>query len=890
MQMSPPTYKSIYFRDFPAPDSRRKALTLAVGASEPDLAKAIRSMSSDQLRTAIGFSSYSALVSAATSAELPVHTFCIRALKTWLRGRGTEADSNLPGLGGPISHLITFSEDRAAPFQRWFPLLEGYSLSFVELLLAERAGDASVVLDPFGGVGTTPLAAALRGSSAFYVEVNPALQKIASAKFEALGLSQAQRATIVGELRSLADGLPAQVAGSEGDQQLRDAYALAFGSSEFFDRRTFEDILSVRRAIDVLEARLDLTRDLFEVAAIGSLQPASFLVRAGDLRYRKGSERDRMEPFVDGLRYRLLAIADDIEATEVIAERPLLVAEDAQRLDRIPPLGIDAVVTSPPYLNGTNYIRNTKLELWFVRALKAKSDLRSYRDAAITGGINDVRGAEVPVHFEAARAVISDLKKNAYDSRIPRMVASYLDGMSKVFAGLATHLKAGAPVFLDIGDSAYGGTHVPTDSLLAETAAGWGFRLQESEVLRTRMSRTGIALSQSLLTFEFVPARATTPRASPQSFPVNGRWEAFKTDLPHQSAPYAKRNWGNARHSICSYQGKMKPSLANHLVNAFAPANGIVLDPFAGVGTIPFEACLTGRRGIGFEISPAALAIMMAKLTPPSRARAFSLIDDLEEHMRTAIVQEVDQHAAREIAFNGPLESYFHEETFKEILVAKAYFRHLQESPARAFVLACLLHILHGNRPYALSRRSHPITPFAPTGTTEYRALVPRLREKARRMMDAALPSTFVKGEALLQDATAPWPGNITEIDVIITSPPFFDSTRFYLANWMRLWFCGWESKDFSLEPRRYVDERQKRSFTVYQAVLRQARERLKRDGVLILHLGKSRKSNMSDALIRVSAPWFQVVDRFDENVTHTESHGIRDKGTVTSHQYLVLA
>ena len=61
------------------------------------------------------------------------------------------------------------------------------------------------------------------------------------------------------------------------------------------------------------------------------------------------------------------------------------------------------------------------------------------------------------------------------------------------------------------------------------------------------------------------------------------------TDLPHQDAPYAKRNWGNARHSICSYQGKMKPSLANHLVDVFAPANGIVLDPFAGVGTIPFE-------------------------------------------------------------------------------------------------------------------------------------------------------------------------------------------------------------------------------------------------------------------------------------------------------------
>ena len=889
--MATPTYKSIYFRDFPNPDSRRKALTLAVGAGEPTLAKAIRSMSSHQLRTAIGFSSYAALVSAAVAEDLPVHTFCIRALKIWLRKRNAKAGSDLPGLGGPISHLITFSEDRAAPFQRWFPLLEGYSLSFVELLLAERAGGASRVLDPFAGVGTTPLAVALRGSSAFYAEVNPVLQKVAAAKFKALALSQEQRATIVSELRSLAHRLPAIIAVAGADQQLRDAYQHTFRGSEFFDDHTLEAVLSVRRVIDVLETRLDLTSDLLEIAAIASLQPASFLIRAGDLRYRKGRELDRMETFVDSVLDRVVAIADDIEATDVIAGRPLLVAQDAQRLDRIRPLGIDAVITSPPYLNGTNYIRNTKLELWFVRALKSKSDLRSYRDTAITAGINDVRGTEARVSSEAARAVISDLEKNAYDSRIPRMVSSYLNGMSRVFAGLATHMKVGAPVFLDIGDSAYGGIHVPTDKLLAEVASDRGFRLLESEVLRTRMSRTGLALSQTLLTFEFVPPSTNAQKretVQPPSF--TDRLEAFKSNLPHQRVPYAKRNWGNERHSICSYQGKMKPSLAHHLVDVFAPENGVVLDPFAGVGTIPFEACLTGRRAIGFEISPAALAIMKAKLTPPNRSQAVSLIDDLEEYLSTAEIDDIDRSRAREVAFNGPLEDYFHERTFEEILAAREYLQCRQETPEKAFVLACLLHILHGNRPYALSRRSHSMTPFAPTGPTEYRALIPRLREKVRRMIDAALPESFVEGEALLQDATAPWPGIATEIDAIITSPPFFDSTRFYLANWMRLWFCGWEKEDFLLEPRRYVDERQKQSFTVYQAMLRQARERLKQGGVLVLHLGKSRKSNMSDELVRVSAPWFRVVDRFEESVTHTESHGIRDKGTVTSHQYLVLA
>ena len=200
-------------------------------------------------------------------------------------------------------------------------------------------------------------------------------------------------------------------------------------------------------------------------------------------------------------------------------------------------------------------------------------------------------------------------------------------------------MKEGAPVFLDIGDSAYGGIHVPTDKLLAEVASDRGFRLLDSEVMRTRMSRTGIALSQTLLTFEFVPPSTSAQRRETvQSPSFTDSWEAFKINLPHQRVPYAKRNWGNERHSICSYQGKMKPSLAHHLVDVFTPEKGVVLDPFAGVGTIPFEACLAGRRAIGFEISPAALAIMKAKLTPPNRSEAVSLIDDLggiPEHGRS---------------------------------------------------------------------------------------------------------------------------------------------------------------------------------------------------------------------------------------------------------------
>jgi len=93
----------------------------------------------------------------------------------------------------------------------------------------------------------------------------------------------------------------------------------------------------------------------------------------------------------------------------------------------------------------------------------------------------------------------------------------------------------------------------------------------------------------------------------------------------------------------------------------------------------------------------------------------------------------------------------------------------------------------------------------------------------------------------------------------------------------------------FKSRPSAFVDERQKSGFVVYESVVRQAKERLKKDGVLVWHLGKSTKCDMASELIKVASRWFSHFELFDESVAHCESHGLRDKGTVTSHQYLIL-
>ncbi|KRP77427.1 hypothetical protein TX24_21035 [Pseudomonas lactis] len=363
----------------------------------------------------------------------------------------------------------------------------------------------------------------------------------------------------------------------------------------------------------------------------------------------------------------------------------------------------------------------------------------------------------------------------------------------------------------------------------------------------------------------------------------------FRQDLPHQKGELSKRNWGHPWHSICSYQGKLKPSIAHTLVDALLPERGgIMLDPFSGVGTIPFEARLKGHQAFAFDISPTAIAISRSKLEPfkvDAVLNELHLLDVwIKENKFTALSYDFSG-----IRFNGPIEDYFHPETFAEIISAREYFlKHGYADPAKAMILSCLLHILHGNRPYALSRRSHPITPFAPTGEAVQHSLIEKLETKLKRVLKSTVGESY-KSKAYHQDAAGLWPEEINNLDAVITSPPFFDSTRFYSANWMRLWFSGWDAKDFSTKPANFVEVKQKVNFSVYEPIFAQSANRLKAGGYFALHLGKSSKCDMAKMIIDIGKKYLSVVDFFDESVLHCESHGIRDKGSVTDHQYVLF-
>lgn len=366
----------------------------------------------------------------------------------------------------------------------------------------------------------------------------------------------------------------------------------------------------------------------------------------------------------------------------------------------------------------------------------------------------------------------------------------------------------------------------------------------------------------------------------------------FTHNPPYKNNEYSGRNWGHPWHSLCSYHGKLKPSIAHHLIKNFTNENDLVLDPMSGVGTIPFEASLQGRYGIGNDLSELAYMITKAKLSHPSREKVENVLLELEDFINFFKQDyELFELPYQNFGLNKKIPDYFEKKTYSEILAARTFFSNKTNniSEEEALVFSCFAHVLHGNRPYALSRNSHPLTPYAPTGEFIYKNVIEHIRKKVDLSYKKGDFSHFKKGEAILGDLFSLSDIYKNEVDVIITSPPFINSIKFFNNNWMRLWLSGWEPSDFKKADKRFIESKQNIDFSIYKDFFNMCNSVLKSSGSIILHLGKSKNFDMGEEIIQYIPNNFELIHLGLEDTSKIERHGIRDKGSTTHHQFLFI-
>ena len=399
----------------------------------------------------------------------------------------------------PTAQFGTFSDNHQQPVHRWYPFVEGYSHNMFELAMAETKQQSPHVHDPFAGSGTTCLAASVRGLASSFCEVNPFMAWVTATK-----LNQVPRCVGQGHvLHELADGMQATLPTLAFDPPTHPLLAINKARSFYSDQVVNQIVAYLAHVNQNLDGPL---RDLALMAFARCAVSVSNMVRRADLGRRRPQDPVPLE-FLPTLVGNLHMIAADLDSginVPLKASRHL--CGDVRTLR--PPSELspfDLIVTSPPYLNGTNYFRNTKLELFALGFLETEAGLGDLRSRSITAAINNVsKRRDAPMRLDVVEPVATAMDAAAYDVRIPSMLRLYFADMHKAFERLRQASSGNAKMYLDIGDSQFCGVHVPTDELLCKVAAMVGWELYETVPIRDRRSYDGSPLRQVLLKFAAV--------------------------------------------------------------------------------------------------------------------------------------------------------------------------------------------------------------------------------------------------------------------------------------------------------------------------------------------------------------------------------------------------
>ena len=782
---------------------------------------------------------------------------------------------------------LTFQDSREQPVHRWYPYVEGFSAKYVGDVF-RQSGLPSNVYDPFGGAGTTQLVASTLGIPSFYSEINPFMDFVARTKVISAAWCRQNLALFRERALEYCSFLQRRVLDEIADAVTLDSYKAAFPGRDFFEERHLRDLLLARDLALEFASDLPELRDILLLACASNVVHSSHMTRRADLRRRRDDEyKTRVVDVPSFIRKTVQEMILDVETLPANMAATVKISDDCRETPITFENSIDLALTSPPYLNGTNYFRNTKLELWYLQFIDSEDDLSAFRRKAVCGGINNVSKDRPWQEFDVVEVSAKRLDECAADRRIPMLVRMYFSDMFDALRSVKRNLRDNGRFIFDIGDSKFYGVHIPTDRIILELARHAGFTVDHDRVLASRYSRDKTELVQVELTFR-KPSRRLQ-RGQPLSRrTLRRRIETFANQLPFREFPYSSRAWGHPLHSLSSYQGKLKPSLAHWLIKGFVPPGSSVLDPLGGVGTIPFEAALQGCQAISNDKSPFAAVVAAGKLNPPTIEEVKESLSFVRERM-DRVSLSLDDLASAEFGLNASVSDYYHPETLDEILRARRVFlEHGWGDRGQTFVWASLLHVLHGNRPYALSRTSHPITPFNPTGPATYKNVLQAIWDRAKRVLSTPLSEGFVPGRGLYGDFRE-LSSSIEPVDVIVTSPPFM-GMRFDRPNWLRMWFCGWEESDFHRTSRGFLEREQTSSLSCYEDFFDTCRSCLIDSGLLIVHVGSGGKVDLAEGLRTLATSRdFALEGEVVEDVQDLERHGLTDKGLTKAHHLLFL-
>lgn len=420
----------------------------------------------------------------------------INIIKSPKRGWSSDIDS-IPyqkDLGVKIANNtqhIQFASNINEHIHRWAPYVQGFSSFFVQSILDKYKTEYKnpTILDPFAGCGTVLVQGKLNGYKSFGTELNPLLHFIANTKLTCWDVSPNYLLKTYNEM----------------SQDKRSPAPSFLKSRSQFNGRVLNNLEVIKGGIKAIEPKNEkqrLVKDLIKLAFSSIIIECSNLTRSPCLGYCRNKKINDKAPVVL-LNQKIHDIADDLkliqsqykEFTKTESKVILTNASEYEHKNKF-----YLVITSPPYMNGMDYVMNYKIEMGWLGFVKNHKELKKIKDEMVVcdnvskGLIKDFSrysSAYTNGWIEKIKTAISKNieKRGTYRRKdMPYIVHKYFDDLYKVMKNVVFSLNSGGRFVLVVGDSLIADVYIPTDLLIAKIGLDLGLQIESIEKARDRRS------------------------------------------------------------------------------------------------------------------------------------------------------------------------------------------------------------------------------------------------------------------------------------------------------------------------------------------------------------------------------------------------------------------
>ena len=405
-----------------------------------------------------------------------------------------------------LSHLVTFKPNKKKAIHNWYQYTQGFSSALVEFLLEElKIKKMDTIVDPFSGCGTTILVCRQRGLKSIGFDVSPLMVWVAKVKISRWNANEIE--TILKTFKR------------PNSNYLQNKTESISAFQDYLNKAYSSHILKQITSISGFLSELSIeekAKDFFMLGMVGIMEQISQIRKHGShYRFMLNNENVGLQklniPVVDPNTNiwpiywkRLLDMLDDIRDFTFPPKIPScnVYLRDA-RDTLLESASIDAVITSPPYLNRNNYISQQKAELAILGLVSTKDEYKKLVQKTFRSHTDSDLENCPHSNFSHVNKILKAIKlTKGNNPKIPHMIAGYFEDLSSTLRELYRILKPGGVCAFVVGNTRWGGVVAPVDHLLMMMAESWGFCPEK--ILITRLKGNS---PQQMRQFGRIPVR-----------------------------------------------------------------------------------------------------------------------------------------------------------------------------------------------------------------------------------------------------------------------------------------------------------------------------------------------------------------------------------------------